>query len=56
MKNKRKYTIKQNRNIVKCPKCKTSIIKGEKCLKCEKDDEILKYPKDVSNNSENDKS
>ncbi len=31
---KRKYTTKQNRPIVKCPICNSSIIEGEICLKC----------------------
>ncbi len=31
---KRKYTIKQNRPIVKCPTCKTTIIEGEICPTC----------------------
>lgn len=34
-KDKRNYTIQHNRRITKCPKCKTSIIEGVKCLKCE---------------------
>ncbi len=56
MTKKRNYTIQHNRKIVKCPKCKTSIIDGEKCLECEKDEiakdmgeKLLKYPEDVSN-------
>jgi ribosomal protein L32 len=43
-KKKKKYTIKQNRKIVKCPNCGKGKIEGEKCENCEN----IKYWKDIT--------
>jgi primosomal protein N' len=44
MEKKRKYTIKQNRKIVKCQICGKGKIEGEKCENCEN----IKYWKDIT--------